>query len=146
MTVETILSKLEKVKKTGFNRWIARCPCHTDKTPSLAVRDDNGTVLIHCFGCGAAGPGVCEAIGEDVSELFPPSDYSGFNSKDYEHAAKKRSIFPADQVLEALQTETIVLLMITKDITETGTLTEEVRDRLLQSIYRINAVHREYQR
>ena len=35
------------------NGWMARCPAHNDRTPSLSVRDaENGTVLFHCHaGC-----------------------------------------------------------------------------------------------
>ncbi len=35
------------------NRWMAKCPAHDDKNPSLSIRDgDNGIVLVHCFaGC-----------------------------------------------------------------------------------------------
>ena len=53
---ETILERLEMVRKTGSNKWIARCPAHDDGTPSLSVTEiDNGNrVLIHCHGgCGA---------------------------------------------------------------------------------------------
>lgn len=32
--------------------WMARCPAHDDRTPSLAVRETNGTVLVRCHaGC-----------------------------------------------------------------------------------------------
>jgi putative DNA primase/helicase len=33
--------------------WMARCPAHEDRTPSLSIRDsDEGKVLVHCFaGC-----------------------------------------------------------------------------------------------
>lgn len=32
--------------------WMARCPAHEDRTPSLAIREKNGRVLVHCHaGC-----------------------------------------------------------------------------------------------
>jgi hypothetical protein len=35
--------------------WIARCPGHEDRTPSLSIIERDGKVLIHCFGgCGSA--------------------------------------------------------------------------------------------
>jgi putative DNA primase/helicase len=36
--------------------WMARCPAHDDRTPSLSIRDGlDGTVLVHCFaGCPQA--------------------------------------------------------------------------------------------
>jgi putative DNA primase/helicase len=37
------------------SQWLARCPAHSDKRPSLALRDgDEGRLLVHCFaGCEA---------------------------------------------------------------------------------------------
>ena len=32
--------------------WMARCPAHDDRKPSLSIRDENGKVLFHCHaGC-----------------------------------------------------------------------------------------------
>lgn len=69
--IEKILSRLECVKKTGAQKWIARCPAHDDKRPSLNVREvDDGTLLIRCWsGCGATD--VVEAVGLRLSDLFP---------------------------------------------------------------------------
>jgi len=40
------------VKKTGKN-YMAVCPFHDDKGPSLSISDEKG--LFHCFGCGKSG-------------------------------------------------------------------------------------------
>ena len=40
------------LKKSGSN-FVARCPFHTEKTPSFAVTRNKQ--LYHCFGCGAGG-------------------------------------------------------------------------------------------
>jgi len=68
---ETILERLEMVRKTGSSKWIARCPAHDDGTPSLSVTEIEGgnRVLIHCHGgCGALD--VLESIGLDWSALY----------------------------------------------------------------------------
>ena len=60
--VDLLLTRLHGVRgKEG--RWIARCPAHEDKTPSLSIGlGDDGRVLIHCHaGCGAVA--VVEAVG-----------------------------------------------------------------------------------
>ncbi len=58
-------------QKAG-NAWMARCPAHDDRVPSLAITDtSDGTVLVHCHaGCdqrdviAALGSrGLWEAIG-----------------------------------------------------------------------------------
>jgi len=37
-------------RKTGRG-WLARCPAHDDKRPSLSIGESNsGKLLIHCFG------------------------------------------------------------------------------------------------
>lgn len=73
MSAESLLERLQGVRKTGAGRWMARCPAHEDRGPSLSVRDKDGVVLIHCFrGCSA--PEVAQAAGIELSSLFPPSD------------------------------------------------------------------------
>jgi hypothetical protein len=49
--------------------WVARCPAHQDKNPSLSLRDDNGRVLLHCF-AGCTPEAVCSALGIRLSDLF----------------------------------------------------------------------------
>ena len=50
-TAETIAKTLGGRKAGGG--WMARCPAHDDRTPSLSIRDaDDGKVLVHCHaGC-----------------------------------------------------------------------------------------------
>lgn len=68
---EKLLPRLEGVKKTGPQKWVALCPAHDDKRPSLNVRElDDGTLLIKCWsGCG--GVEVVEAAGLAARDLFP---------------------------------------------------------------------------
>jgi DNA primase len=43
------------LKKTGVN-YVARCPFHTEKTPSFSV--NRNKQFFHCFGCGASGNAI----------------------------------------------------------------------------------------
>ncbi|MDD4915342.1 MAG: DNA primase [Methylococcales bacterium] len=43
------------LKKTGGN-FVARCPFHTEKTPSFNV--NRNRQIFHCFGCGASGNAI----------------------------------------------------------------------------------------
>ena len=43
------------LKKTGSN-YVARCPFHTEKTPSFSV--SRRKQFYHCFGCGASGNAI----------------------------------------------------------------------------------------
>ena len=70
MDIDLLLSRLEKVKQNGTDKYMACCPAHDDKTPSLAIRQANDRVLINCFaGCGANE--VLEAVGLDYNTLYP---------------------------------------------------------------------------
>ena len=80
MSVNKILERLGTHRKTSSDQWLAVCPAHNDRSPSLHVREkEDGRILIHCkAGCGATE--VLDAIGLTYSDLFPETDehYSGF--------------------------------------------------------------------
>lgn len=65
---------LKGVKARGKGQWMACCPAHDDKDPSLAVREtDDGRVLVRCFaGCEASA--VVSSVGLTLSDLFPETD------------------------------------------------------------------------
>ena len=68
MNAQEVLDRLEQV--TGSNgKWMARCPAHQDKSPSLAVNEAEDRVLIHCF-AGCETTDVTAAIGLNVADLF----------------------------------------------------------------------------
>lgn len=49
--IETVLAGLQGVRKSG-NGYVACCPAHQDKRPSLYVSEDGGRVLVYCYaGC-----------------------------------------------------------------------------------------------
>jgi len=51
MKADFVLSRLERVRPSGPNQWMARCPAHPDRNPSLSVRMlDDGNVLLYDFG------------------------------------------------------------------------------------------------
>jgi len=70
MTIENILARLSKVRKSQRG-YMACCPVHQDNNPSMTITEtDDGKVLAHCFSCGARGSDVVEALGLPASELF----------------------------------------------------------------------------
>ncbi len=94
-----ILERLQKVRRTGAGRWIACCPAHNDKSPSLAVREaDGGRVLIHCFG-GCSAQEIVGALGLELSDLFPP------RNENYRPEARP---FPAMDIFNACAFEVSV--------------------------------------
>ena len=132
MSIETFLNKLHKVRKRSHGQWMACCPVHQEKTPSLSIKDDNGTILIHCFGCGAGGIEVCGALGVDPADLFPPRDDISYDSD-----KPKRSYYNADHVLDGIQTESLVVYFIGNDVLQKKQIDQESWDRLKLAVERI---------
>jgi hypothetical protein len=68
MTVEAVLARLQGVRRNG-NGWMALCPAHADKNPSLSINEGKGKILLKCF-AGCTTEAVCAATGIELSELF----------------------------------------------------------------------------
>jgi hypothetical protein len=108
MSAATLLDRLEGVRATGSSKWIARCPAHEDRSPSLAIREgDGGTTLIHCFaGCPTAE--VLDAIGLSLTDLFP--------ARVSHHVQRQRRAFDAAQVLRCVADEVQIAACVAADV------------------------------
>ena len=109
LTAEVLLAKLEGVKPTGMGHWLARCPAHDDRHPSLAVRElDDGRVLVHDFaGCSAGD--VLAAVGLEFDALSQ-SDRLIIAS------SPVRSPWDATDALRALCTEITIVAIYAADL------------------------------
>lgn len=134
MSIENLISRLDKVRRRNGNQWMACCPACGDKHPSLSIKDSNGTILIHCFAMGCTPDDICSAIGIEVTDLFPPSD-----NYDANNPPAKKQFYEAASVLESLAFEALVLHVISGDMIKNGSITQDERDRLAQASIRINA-------
>ena len=86
MTVEQFLERLEGVKQNGSS-WVARCPAHEDRSPSLSVSEgDDGRVLLRCF-AGCETTDIVEALGLELRDLMP--DDGPFNGRNGSHKARR---------------------------------------------------------
>lgn len=73
--IEEIRSRIDIVELIGEyvdlrkqgNRFVGRCPFHSDRTPSFHVTPENG--LFYCFGCGTGG---------DLFSFVMKADHSDF--------------------------------------------------------------------
>ncbi|MDR0701226.1 MAG: hypothetical protein LBF61_02265 [Azoarcus sp.] len=130
MIVDVILSRLEKVKRTGAGTWIARCPAHDDRSPSLSIRETgDGRVLLHCFaGCDVSE--VLSAMGLSLGDLFPDS---------FEHSTRRgeRRPFPAADVLRCIAFEAVIVVMAAASLRAGEALTPERFERLVAACGRI---------
>lgn len=135
MGIETLLSRLQGVKSTGRDRWIARCPGHEDKSPSLTVRAlPDGRILMHCF-AGCDTEAVLSAAGLTFNELFPePLTREPTGMKPI------RGPFSAFEALQCLSHESAVVAICASDLAEGKTLSDEDAKRTRVAAGRIASV------
>lgn len=68
--VELVLSKLPQAKRDGKG-WMALCPAHDDRRPSLRVTvGDDDRALVHCH-AGCTPEAVVGALGLTLADLMP---------------------------------------------------------------------------
>ena len=128
--IDTLLNSLDRVRETGNNRWLAKCPAHDDRSPSLSIRNADDRVLIHCFaGCDALD--VVHAVGLELGDLF--ADRCDYQTK------SSRSRIPASDALRAIDHETLVVVIIASDIRKNRTIDDEDFQRLTTAAKRIGA-------
>src|SRR5262245_28834684 len=69
MTASEILPLLSNVHARGRERWIAQCPAHEDRNPSLAITQKSDRVLMKCWtGCNIKD--IVAAIDIELRDLF----------------------------------------------------------------------------
>jgi putative DNA primase/helicase len=73
--LDLLLGRLEGVRPAGPNSWVARCPAHPDRNPSLSVALKDGRVLVHCF-AGCPPEAVLEAVGLTWRDLRAPDPWA----------------------------------------------------------------------
>lgn len=132
MTIDVLLSRVQKARATGRNSWIACCPGHEDKTPSMAIRvADDGRILIHCF-AGCSINSILGAVGLELENLFPQPLY---------HRAKsiKRPVYATD-ALAAIRQEAQIVALAAFDLRKGEPLSEGDMTRLTTAMERINEV------
>lgn len=70
--LEAFCLRLQDVRRNG-NGWMACCPAHEDRNPSLSISEgDDGRVLLHCF-AGCDPKAIVEAVGLRLQDLYPSS-------------------------------------------------------------------------
>lgn len=69
MLTEEILMSLEKVKRTGNNRWVSDCPHGHHSHARLHISDAGDRTLLKCF-AGCSTWNIVESMGLKISDLF----------------------------------------------------------------------------
>jgi hypothetical protein len=66
--VDEFLGRLDRVKKAG-DGWVAHCPSHEDRNPSLSISEREGRILLHCH-AGCTAEAIVAALGLELHDLF----------------------------------------------------------------------------
>lgn len=111
---DKFLSHLNKVRQVKTNRWLALCPAHLDKNPSLQITEtEDGTLLVKCWaGCTTAE--ITRAACLEMRDLFPGNKGSN------QHLPSRR----------AVAHEQLILRLGQALLREGAELTEEDKQRL----------------
>jgi hypothetical protein len=148
MSVDALLSRLERVRPAGRGRWRACCPAHRGSNPSaLSIMEaDDGRVLLRCHAqdCGALA--IVQAVGLEMGELFPPRPValsSGRVSEQASRAAPLKKPWRVGDVARALQHELGVAYALLGAIAHQRPLTDADRVRAGQAQERIERFMKE---
>lgn len=126
MKIEILLNRLKKVKRTGNSKYLACCPAHDDRSPSLTIRQADDLILIHCFaGCSVIE--VLQTIGLDMADLFPDRVPDPYGHK------PKFPKFNASELLPLLVQESTILALAWNNLLIKGVMSEADKQRALQA-------------
>ncbi|MCX7107040.1 MAG: CHC2 zinc finger domain-containing protein [Methylococcales bacterium] len=135
MVIDNLLSKLDKVKSNGQGKWLACCPAHPDKSPSLAIKQtDDGKILIHCFsGCQVSD--IVAAVGLELSDLMP-------ENPSYQKGTKPPR-FNKYELFDRLAFEVVILSMGIRQLLAKEDLSHDDLSRVILAENTINEIVRE---
>jgi hypothetical protein len=71
--IDRILERLHRVRRSGRG-WIASCPAHDDRFPSLSIGLGRGDRVLICCHRGCRPEDIVTAIGLTMADLFEPND------------------------------------------------------------------------
>ena len=91
MDINIFLGHLNKVRK-GKSGWMACCPNHEDNSPSLAITQRAGCILIHCF-AGCCSKEVMHSIGLSMADLYRNRSYPERGFRRWDKSILKSVIF-----------------------------------------------------
>jgi hypothetical protein len=132
--VERLLDRLDRVRQTGADRWIAVCPAHEDRSPSLSIREaDDQTALVRCHaGCDTRD--VMGALGLSLRDLF----VGRVTDRTRLHDDRR---LPARDALEIVRHEARVVQLVASDIRVGVVPDEEIMARIAAAMHRIDAAY-----
>jgi len=133
MMIDQILERLHKVHKNGSG-YMACCPAHEDKNPSLRVTERDDKILIKCFS-GCETRDIVGAIGLELKDLFADSGWSISEKVHYKKEMRKQAFS------KILDYEMLVIKIARNQIARGETLTDTDQTRLELAVRRAKAIN-----
>lgn len=87
------LARLLRARSVGRSRWLARCPAHADKHPSLSIAvGKSQPVVLYCQSSHCSTTSILSALGLTLADLcmtrpFDPEAYRAIEAERYRHRA-----------------------------------------------------------
>lgn len=130
MSASDLLHSLHKVKCTGNGRWMAQCPAHQDKGPSLSIREeDDGRILVHCFaGCDTYS--VLQSVGLDWSAIMPQKYLGDFKPE--------KRVISAPDALRIIKNEIRIIALYAFEMSKGRVIPSSDLERLCKALERVN--------
>lgn len=71
MNIQEFITHFKAVKQMGENQYMALCPAHNDKNPSLSIglSENKNQILLHCY-AGCSAEDILNAVGLKKKDLF----------------------------------------------------------------------------
>ena len=130
MSATDLIAKLDRVKEKRSGNWVACCPAHKDKHPSMTIAElSDGRVLVHCF-AGCSVEEILNSVGLDFDALYPEKAVG-------ERMPPIRRPFNAHDVLECLAEEALLVSVAASGLRNGMPLTDTDHDRLWTACERL---------
>ena len=129
MEPNILLHRLDGVRPTARGRWMAKCPAHDDRSPSLSIRNTGDKILIHCF-AGCATEDVLVAVGLSFRDLYSDPWEAAYRAATAQGAVKLPPIDP-------LELERRVVQIALSDMKAGKSLSPEDRARFELALERL---------
>lgn len=126
----SFVNKLQKVQSRGRDSWVACCPAHDDKNPSLKIDLKNDKILIKCWsGCDTES--ILGAVGMDFDDIFPDKPI-------YQRSSGKQPTLSSADALRIVKNEARIIWMMANDIRRNKTINDADHARFLLAMNRVD--------
>ena len=119
----------------GNRRWMALCPAHDDRSPSLSIAQEGDKVLVHCF-AGCEADDVLAAVDLAWRDLYPDS---WVRARNRPNEAAGRYAARTLSALDPLEIERGILRIVAADMRAGKRISAEDRARAELAVERLRA-------